>query len=100
MRICIVSPGALASNPRVVKEAGALAESGHEVTAIAVRTLDFVDRGDEALLANAAWRAKRLDFRQRGIGWRMRRVAQLMEEIAFSATGFGGFADHSISPFT
>jgi glycosyltransferase involved in cell wall biosynthesis len=100
MRICIVSPGALASNPRVVKEASALAESGHEVTAIAVRTLDFVDRGDEVLLANAAWHAKRLDFRQRGTGWRMCRVAQLLEEMAFSATGFGRFADRSISPFT
>ena len=100
MRICIVSPSALASNPRVVKEASALAEAGHNVTAITVRTLAFVDRGDEAILTNAAWHARRIDLRSRGIQWRMRRFAQMTMEKAFCLTGYSRFADRSISSFT
>jgi glycosyltransferase involved in cell wall biosynthesis len=99
MRICILSSGALASNPRVVKEASALAEVGHQVTAISVRTLDFVDRGDEAVLAAAAWRAQRLDFRARGNRWRFRRTCQMVQEAVFSLTGIDRFADRAISPF-
>jgi len=33
-RICLVSPGHLSTNPRLVKEADALADAGHEVTLI------------------------------------------------------------------
>lgn len=33
-RICLISPGHLTSNPRLVKEADALTEAGHEVTVI------------------------------------------------------------------
>ena len=32
--VCIVSPGNLASNPRVLKEADALHEAGYAVTAV------------------------------------------------------------------
>ena len=100
MRICIVSPGAIGSNPRVVKEADALAEVGHDVTVIATRTLDCVDPLDEAVLANATWRAQRLDFRSRGIGWRCRRASQIAQQAAFSLIGWDGFAERAVSPFT
>ena len=33
-RICLVTPGNLAANPRIVKEADALQEAGYEVTAV------------------------------------------------------------------
>jgi glycosyltransferase involved in cell wall biosynthesis len=100
MRICILSPGAISSNPRVVKEAGALAEARLQVTTIAVRTLSYVDRLDEAILAHAPWRTRRLDFRSRGIGWRLRRALQIGQQAVFSLTGFDRCAERAISPFT
>ena len=81
LRICIVTPGALGSNPRVVKEAQALHEGGNDVTVIATRTLALVDRRDEAVLAAAPWRAQRLDFTLRGGAWRLRRAAQEVERL-------------------
>ena len=63
-RICILTPGAIGSNPRVVKEAGALSQAGHEVTVVSVRTLDAGDAQDADVLAAAAWRSVRLDLRR------------------------------------
>ena len=63
-RICIVTPGAIGSNPRVVKEAGALIAAGHVVHVISVRTLDVVDRLDDSILATAEWSSYRIDFRR------------------------------------
>jgi glycosyltransferase involved in cell wall biosynthesis len=99
-RICIVTPGALGSNPRVVKEAQALQAAGNDVTVISTRTLADVDRRDEAVLAAAAWSACRLDFRSRGNAWRLRRALQTSYQLGFAMTGCGGIAEHAVSPFT
>ena len=99
-RICIVTPGALGSNPRVVKEAQALHEGGNDVTVIATRTLAVVDRRDEAVLAAAPWRARRLDFTVRGGTWRLRRAAQIGHALAFSMSKRAGLAGRGFSPFT
>lgn len=100
MRVCIVTCGPLGSNPRAVKEAEALTDAGHYVTAIATRTLMHLDPLDDAVLANADWQAQRLDFRARGNRWRFRRVAQMAQTWAFSVTGLELFAEGGISPFT
>ena len=100
LRICVVTPGPLGSNPRVVKEAGALQENGHQVTVISTRTQDFVDQRDNAVLANAAWSSFRLDFRSRGNAWRLRRAVQIGYGLGFSITGYVGIADRALSPFT
>lgn len=99
-RICIVTPGALGSNPRVVKEAQALHEAGNEVTVIATRTLADVDRRDETVLAAAPWRAHRLDFTVRGGAWWFRRVAQTAYALAFSIFKSADLADQAFSAFT
>jgi len=99
-RICILTPGALGSNPRVVKEAEALTEAGYRVTTVSTRTLDNVDRLDDSLLANARWRAERLDFRTRGTTWRVRRAAQIMWNAAFATTRLAGIAERAASPLT
>lgn len=99
-RICIVTPGALGSNPRVVKEAQALHEGGNDVTVIATRTLAHVDRRDEAVLAAAPWQAQRLDFTVRGGAWRLRRAAQIGHALAFSMSKRAGLASRGFSPFT
>ena len=100
LRICIVTPGALGSNPRVVKEAQALHEGGNDVTVIATRTLALVDRRDEAVLAAAPWRAQRLDFSARGGAWRLRRAVQEVRALAFSMTKWADFAGRASSAFT
>jgi glycosyltransferase involved in cell wall biosynthesis len=100
LRVCIVTPGALGSNPRVVKEADALHEAGSDIAVIATRTLALVDRRDEAILAAAPWRAQRLDFTARGGAWRLRRAAQETWALAFAITGGASSAGRALSAFT
>src|SRR5882757_1447672 len=59
--VCIVSPGHLASNPRVVKEADALHGAGYRVTVIAGNLTAFVRPFDEAIVARAPWTVVRVD---------------------------------------
>lgn len=61
-RICLVTPSHLASNPRLVKEAGALQADGHEVVVIAGRYFAPLDPFDEALLETAPWRCVRVRY--------------------------------------
>ena len=55
-RICIVTGAHLCRNPRVVKEASALAEAGHDVTVLGPRLSPDLARQDSYLSAGAAWR--------------------------------------------
>jgi glycosyltransferase involved in cell wall biosynthesis len=57
--ICIVSPGHVASNPRVVKEADALHGAGYRVTVIAGNETAFVRPFDEEIIARVPWRVVR-----------------------------------------
>lgn len=59
-RICIVTPGHLASNPRVVKEASALHDAGHHVTVVAGDVTPLVRPFDEDLLSRVRWRVIRV----------------------------------------
>jgi len=52
-RICLVSPGHLGSNPRLIKEAEALSEAGWQVHVIHGVTNDGDKAGDESVLAAA-----------------------------------------------
>jgi glycosyltransferase involved in cell wall biosynthesis len=98
--VCIVTPQALGSNPRVVKEAQALHEAGHDITVISVRTLAHVDRRDASILAEVPWRAERLDFTVRGRVWRLRRAAQTACVLTFRMTKSANLAGRAFSPFT
>jgi glycosyltransferase involved in cell wall biosynthesis len=60
-RICIVSPGHLATNPRLVKEATTLTEAGYSVEVICGRYSSWGVRVD-AKLANSRWRACQVPF--------------------------------------
>jgi hypothetical protein len=98
-RVCIITPGPLSSDPRVVKEAQALTEAGLEVTVISTRTLNFLDDLDQDILVQALWRTQRLDFRSR---WKrsFRRATQIALARSFAATGWGPLADRGLNPFT
>jgi hypothetical protein len=99
LRIAILTPGALGSNPRVVKEAQALHEAGHRVTVISTRTLGAVETLDDAVLATCRWTSVRIDFRSRSAR-APRRLALLLNARAFSATGAPSFAARGCSIFT
>lgn len=85
-RICILTPGQLGSNPRVVKEAEALHAAGHAVTVVATRILDLVEPRDQAVIRRAAWAVRRIDLRGR-LGWKGRRAVQLLCGRIYAAAG-------------
>jgi glycosyltransferase involved in cell wall biosynthesis len=91
-RVCIVTPGQIGSNPRVVKEADALHEAGHEVSVIATRMLDLVEPRDQALMRRIPWRLERIDLRSRA-RWRLLRAAQVGARRVYAATGLARFAN-------
>ena len=97
-RVCIVTPGQIGSNPRVVKEAHALHEAGYEVGVIATRTLDLVEPRDLALMRRIPWRLERIDLRSR-LRWRLLRAAQLAARCT-RAVGLVRSADAGFSAFT
>ena len=97
--ICILTPGQIGSNPRVVKEADALHEAGFRMTVVATRTLDRVESRDQSLMARIPWQLERIDLRSRH-GWRMRRLPQIAARRAYEATQWRALAERSFSPFT
>jgi hypothetical protein len=99
LRVCIVTPGQIGSNPRVVKEADALHEAGHEVTVIATRMLDHVEPRDRALMRRIPWHLERIDLRSR-LRWRLLRATEAGARRAHAATGFPRFADFALSAYT
>ncbi len=74
-RVCLVSPGHVASNPRLVKEADALAEAGYQVRVVAGDYMAAVRPLDDSLLAHAAWHWELIDLGSR-VGYKMRRIRQ------------------------
>lgn len=54
MRVCLISPGHLSTNPRLVKEAGALRSAGIAVSVIHGRFNSWGTANDRALAANIA----------------------------------------------
>jgi glycosyltransferase involved in cell wall biosynthesis len=58
-RVCIVSPGSLASNPRVLKEAGALHEAGYDVTTVVCDYTEALRDYDVEIAARVPWRVVR-----------------------------------------
>lgn len=64
-----MSPGNLASNPRLVKEAGALHSAGYEVTTVTSDFSESFRAFDDELMARAPWRVVRI-ARRRGLNRR------------------------------
>lgn len=61
-RVCLVAPGNLASNPRIVKEADALHAAGFRVRVVAGDTMAAFRELDRSVLAEAGWPAARVGF--------------------------------------
>jgi glycosyltransferase involved in cell wall biosynthesis len=54
-KICLMTPGQLSINPRLVKEADALVEAGHEVQVLCAHMIPWADAADTELLRTRAW---------------------------------------------
>ena len=63
MRICVLTAGHLATCPRMVKAAGALAEAGHTVRIVSTQFLDWAAESDRPMAEGRAWCA--FDYRRR-----------------------------------
>ena len=96
LHVCIVTPGHIGSNPRVVKEADALHEAGHEVSVIATRVLDLVEPLDQALMRRIPWRLERIDMRS-AVRRSLRRAVQLCARRAYAVLGLTWCADPGLS---
>lgn len=82
-RICLVSPGNLAANPRLVKEADALQEAGYAVTAV-VSDYSIGLRGfDEEIVSRARWKVVRAPRSpgERYVGATARYVARMIDGV-------------------
>jgi hypothetical protein len=80
--ICLVTPGHLGSNPRIVKEADALTDQGHRVHVVYAQTnRRDLDR-DASILAQARWQANPVRGMGGSLGHRLRRLRQLTADAA------------------
>jgi glycosyltransferase involved in cell wall biosynthesis len=61
-RICIITPGHLSTNPRLVKEADALAEAGHMVSVIAANFAPWARQADAEFVGRRWKVAETLQF--------------------------------------
>lgn len=95
--VCILTPGQLGSNPRVVKEARALSEAGYRVTVIATRVLPEVEDRDLAILDGSPWQTLRLRF-DRKVPRRVQRAIQ--EATALSRRWLGGGARRDAAAYS
>jgi len=86
-RICVLTAGHLATTPRMVKVADALAEEGYDVNVVSTQFFDWGDAGDQSIVASrwTRWRWTTVDYRKRDAfpryllsGLRMRGAKQLM----------------------
>ena len=100
LRVCLVGAAHPCYNPRLVREADALAQAGHQVRVVAPLFNPALVEKDRALMAHRRWRLERVDFlpqhgRLRSLWIRGRR--KLAQEIA---RGFAtpALAEHSYTP--
>ena len=69
--VCLVSPGHVATNPRLVKEADALCAAGFRVRVVAADYWPAFRPLDDAVLAGAPWEFRKVPLGE-GLGRRLR----------------------------
>lgn len=84
-RICLVTPGHLASNPRLVKEADALHQAGHSVHVVFLRSFPAHDARDAAIIGRAGWSHTRVEITR--VGRRLR--AKLIRNLTRATLACG-----------
>ncbi len=74
-RVCLVTTSTPSANPRLVKEADALAAAGHNVHVVGAHWVDWATEADAALVAGRPWTLSVVDWRRGsrpGLWWSSR----------------------------
>jgi glycosyltransferase involved in cell wall biosynthesis len=79
-RICIVAPGHISCNPRVVKEADALAAAGYVVRVVGTQYVAACIPWDRELAATRNWHYEAIHWTPTGIRSRWRRVRSAVRQ--------------------
>src|SRR5580765_1273457 len=61
-RLCLISHGEPAANPRLVRDAGVFAEAGYSVCVVTAQYRDGLVEHDKKLAAGALWRYEPVDL--------------------------------------
>ena len=97
--VCLVTPGHVASTPRLVKEADALADAGYDVHVVAGRHFLSVDPLDAEIFSAAKWRHTLVDYcGGAGVAVRklLRRLArQLITTAPLATAGIAARGHHA-----
>ncbi len=82
-RICLVSPGHPANNPRLVRNANALCSAGHEVVVVSPRFDPRWASLEEGIVSKARWTYVPVDMLRTASGRRLWRLARFRRRICF-----------------
>lgn len=100
MRVCLIGATHPCHNPRLVREADALAERGDDVRVIAVRALPGLIADDEKLVASRRWRLQSASILRSPWPHRLRavphRLGRAMAAAKFRRTGSSGAAENAL----
>jgi glycosyltransferase involved in cell wall biosynthesis len=95
-RICLITPAHVASNPRLVKNAAALAAAGYRVHVVSCRHFPPVDPLDQGLFASAQWTHTLVDCHRTPAAL----VRKLLRRIARRLVGHPSFSTLSVAART
>jgi glycosyltransferase involved in cell wall biosynthesis len=101
--VCLVTPGHLATNPRLVKEADALYEAGFRVAVVAARFVAWAEEADREFV-DRPWTVRTVAFGPRApllvYLWQsgLRRLAALLDRHAGARWGVEARAFHPAVP--
>lgn len=97
IRICLVTTGQPSTNPRLVKEADALAAEGYYVHVVGAHWAAWADRHDTAVMSKRSWTAAILDWRQETHTWLFwkTRVRHRLSKLVEAWPGGGNVASLS-----
>lgn len=99
MKICSVSSKHISYNPRVLKEADALAEAGHAVTVVTVCNHREQALLDERLMLSRRWQLLTVSYRRTGVRerilWLTSALRQRLFQLLDVVTHRCGIAEHA-----
>jgi glycosyltransferase involved in cell wall biosynthesis len=95
--ICLISPGLPTSNPRLVKEAGALVRAGYRVHCVVGDYPTPLRDNDESIIASAGATMSRVGLGSRW-SYRVRRAVQLVSRRAIGASASDRMLARACSP--
>lgn len=90
-RVCLITPAHVANNPRLVKEADALADAGYDVHVVACQYVEWATENDRPILERSDWTPHLLRWERQenpGLFWRSR-LRRYAARTLLSVSGIG-----------